>query len=142
MTAGRSTLGRFLLGPGGRAGATVLEFALVAPFFLAVLLGAVELGRFVFTYTVMSHAVEQATRYATVNYNATNDEIRAVAEDAFYLIDSAKIASLNVTSPVNTADQTKLVTVEMRYDFELLLPFIQVHTMPIEANSRGFLIEE
>ncbi|CAH2602016.1 putative TadZ/CpaE, associated with Flp pilus assembly [Rhodovastum atsumiense] len=47
---------------GARAGATALEFALVAPAFLALLLGIMELGFLLYAQTALDYAARQAAR--------------------------------------------------------------------------------
>lgn len=68
---------------GRRRGATMIEFSLGFLIFLIVLLGIMEFGRAVWTYTTVAHAAKQATRYAMIRGTAivaTDAEVRAVAE--------------------------------------------------------------
>jgi len=53
-----------------RRGATAVEFALILPPFLLLLLGVVEFGRALWTQSALHFAVEEAARCATVD--ATN----------------------------------------------------------------------
>lgn len=48
----------------GTAGATLVEFALVAPAFLLLLFGIVEFGLLFWTTLTMQHAVREGARYA------------------------------------------------------------------------------
>ena len=52
---------------GCRKGATAVEFALVVPVFLVMVMGVVEVGRVLWIKATMQHAVEQTTRYFMVN---------------------------------------------------------------------------
>jgi Flp pilus assembly protein TadG len=132
-------LTRFLAGPDSQTGGTLVEFALVLPTLILFLYGVIEFGRVLFTQGVLYLATEEATRFAAVNYTATEAQIQEAAESRFVLIDPAKITNFNVTSTLNAADQTKLVTVEITYAFEPLVP-IGWSSIPLFGHSRGFLV--
>ncbi|WP_156842626.1 TadE family protein [Novosphingobium aquimarinum] len=72
-----------------RAGVTVVEFALVAPVFLLLLMGTFEIGHMAYANAVLSGAVEQAARTATIEAGdiaaadaRVEDTIRMVVPDA------------------------------------------------------------
>lgn len=48
-------------------GQALVEFALVVPWFLLLLFGIIEAGRFIFYYESLSHATREGARYAIVN---------------------------------------------------------------------------
>ena len=50
-----------------RQGNTAVEFAIVLPVFLLLVLGIIEFGRLLWTQSTLQHAVEAAARCATVN---------------------------------------------------------------------------
>ena len=84
-------------------GQGVLEFALALPITLLIILGIIEFGRMMVTYTAISSASREAARYgAAVGDDGTGtlakfedcDGIRAAARrvtDAFLLIEDASI---------------------------------------------------
>jgi hypothetical protein len=45
----------------------MVEFALVAPIFFALLLGIIEAGRFIFYYETLANAAREGARYAIVH---------------------------------------------------------------------------
>lgn len=121
-------------------GSPSIEFAILFPLFLLMIFGVMEFGRVLFTYGLLTFAAEEATRYATVDYDASVAEIRNVAEDKLQLIDASNITGFDVRSVIN-ADQTRLVTVEIDYDFAPMVP-IGWTTIPLTGHSRGFLVDE
>jgi Flp pilus assembly protein TadG len=131
----------FLSAPHARSGATAVEFGAIAPVFLVVLLGILEIGRVLFTQGVLYFSAEETTRYATVNFDATTQELQTVAESKFLMIDPERISQFNVSSVLNTDDQTRLVTVEIAYDFETLTP-IGLGPLTLVGHSRGFIVSE
>lgn len=67
--------------PRGRHGQSVVEFALVLPIFLALLLMAVDFGRLFFTYIQVSNAAREAAAYgATQPTDTSGMQARAVQE--------------------------------------------------------------
>ncbi len=123
-----------------RRGVSAAEFALLAPVFLAMLLGAIEFGRAAYTQGVVSFASEEATRYAVVNYSISETEVRDVAEACLLGIDPGRINAVIVTGPIDPVDNTRSISVEVSYNFEFLLPFLPDGIIPISGKSRGFLI--
>jgi len=126
--------------PDDRRGITAVEFALVAPAFFALLFGVIELGRAAYTQGVVSFAAEEATRYAIVNYNITEEEVRDLTEDCLLGINRDRINAIVVTGPIDPADNTRTISVEVSYNFEFLLPFLPKGDVAITGTSRGFLI--
>lgn len=54
--------------PGRRSrGQALVEFALVAPLFFVLLLGIVEVGRYIFYYEMLNNATKEGARYAIVH---------------------------------------------------------------------------
>jgi hypothetical protein len=125
---------------GDREGITAVEFALMAPVFLTLFFGVIELGRAAYTQGVVSFAAEEATRYAVVNYDISEQEVVDLTEDCLLGVDRDRINAIVVTGPINPADNTRTISVEVSYNFEFLLPFLPGDTITISGNSRGFLV--
>lgn len=53
--------------PADIRGATAVEFALIAPILLSLLLGAVEAGRFIWIDAALDHAMREAARCASLD---------------------------------------------------------------------------
>lgn len=121
-------------------GVSAVEFALLAPAFLGMVIGVIELGRAAYTQGVVSFAAEEATRHAVVNYAISEQEVRNLTEDCLLGIDPSRIDAIVVTGPINPADNTRTISVEVSYNFEFLLPFMPATAIPISGTSRGFLI--
>ncbi len=123
-----------------RSGLSAVEFALLAPVFLGMVLGVIEIGRAAYTQGVVSFAAQEATRYAVVNYAISEDQVRDLTEDCLLGIDRGRINAIVVTGPINPVDNTRTISVEVSYNFAFLLPFLPAGTIPISGTSRGFLI--
>ena len=134
-------LPRFFAAPDGERGNALVGFALILPALMTFFYGIVEFSRVLFTQGILFLAAEEATRFAVVNYDATEAQIQKVAEDSFIMIDAGKISSFNVSSTLDAADRTKDVTVEITYAFEPILP-IPWTSISLVGHSRGFIVLE
>jgi Flp pilus assembly protein TadG len=121
------------------SGSQVVELALTLPVLLTLIYGVMECGRVMFTHAALNFAAEEATRYATVNYDASISDIKNIANDRLIVIDPAGITRVDVSSQLDPSDQTKLVTVEIAYDFQPILP-IAWGSFSLTGHSRGFRI--
>ena len=134
-------LKRFFATPDGEMGTALVGFALTLPALMTFFYGIVEFSRVLFTQGILFLAAEEATRFAVVNYDATEAQIQKVAEDSFIMIDAGKISSFNVSSTLDAADQTKDVSVEITYAFEPIMPILWT-SISLVGHSRGFIMLE
>ena len=83
-----------------RAGATAVEFALVAPALFLTLFGAIEFGRLLWTQAALHFAVEEAARCASVTPSVcgTSAQISSYAANAVSPLDIAASA-FTATTP-------------------------------------------
>ena len=66
------TRSRFAPTTAGTAGTVAIEYGLVLPVVLLFTLGAMDVGRLLWTYTNLSRAAEAAARCGAVNVDVTN----------------------------------------------------------------------
>jgi|GEM_PF-1583610 len=129
-------------------GVAAVEFSLTFPIYLGVIILVVEMARLIFTFAIIMHAAEEATRHALVNYDATPAEIQTFAQNSMVGLDPDNLTAIIVTAPVDAADQTKLITVEVQYDYVPILPihkFVDAASengFALTGQSKGFLTEE
>ena len=135
----RSALRRLFAGGGDSQGTALIEFGLLFPGFILVTYGVIEFARVLFIQAILFYSAEEATRYAAVNYDATAQNVRDVVESKFILIDPDNITNFNIIADINPVDQTKLVTVEITYTFEPILP-IGWTSITLFGHSRGFIV--
>lgn len=130
------------------SGVAAVEFAMTIPIYLGSIIMLVELSRIVYTQGVVLYAAEEATRYALVHYDATSADVQTIAEQNLLGLDPDNITAIIITSPVDPSDQTKLVTVEVQYQY---LPILSLEAfldlgsdagLAIKGESSGFLTEE
>ena len=80
-----------------QAGATAVEFALIAPILFLLLFGAMEAGRLLFVQAALHHAVADAARCASINPDTCS------SPKALALEIQAGMAALSAPMPVDAA---------------------------------------
>lgn len=94
-------------------GQALVEVALVAPLFFALLFGLIDLGRVIWAVDVVGGAAREGARYASVHHGTpgatvrvTKDEIKAHAL-GFVVAGGTSTAATVCFSPVTIASQTQ-----------------------------------
>ncbi len=104
---------------GGQGGQSLVEFALVVPLLLVLIIGIAEFGRAWMTRTIMTGAAREAVRIAAVrNGSGTTDNTwRARAEEV--------LSSAGITGATVTLDDGGVafgtVTVRVAYEFPVVV---------------------
>lgn len=121
---------------------TVGAAALALPVLLCGIYGSLEIGRYAYTQGALVYSVEETTRFATVNFDATDEDLKTVASDRMMGIQKDKIQAINVQSTLNAADQAKLVTIEIQYQHDFIMPIFDMDSVTVRSSSKGFLVEK
>ena len=102
-------LPRLLRSAKANSGTSALEFAIVAPVFLTMLLGVAELGRLAWTQSSLQYAVERAARCASLGLSqcATTADIQSYAAAS---LDTTSVAasSFAVSNCTNNGTQVSI----------------------------------
>jgi Flp pilus assembly protein TadG len=121
--------------PGNRGkraarGQGLVEFALILPVLLLIMLAILDFGRAIYAYSVVSNCAREGARYASVAPDDTAG-ILNTARGAGIALDPAQL-SVVVSQP--TSDT---VRVSVRYSFALITPFVASATgrSPIVLTS-------
>jgi Flp pilus assembly protein TadG len=126
-------------------GATLVEFALVAPMFFLVLFSIVEAARFVFYYEMLNNATRDGARYAIVHgensFDPTGppndpsgaDVIARVKQSAIGILGSAVSVTPTWTPAKNERGTT--VTVHASYTYSTVIPLVPLPPITVEAES-------
>lgn len=109
-------------------GQSVVEFALVLPILILLLLAIMEGGRIFAGYVELQNAARDATRYASINVKnkTAPSAIKTYAEDRLTLLDPTKLA-FSIKSPTWSGTEyssDKVVEIELSYPLEITTPII------------------
>lgn len=124
------------------AGQTLIEFALLIPVVLALILGFLDLGRAIFYYSSLSNAVREATRYAIVQNPYDEEKIKDKLVDyAFALTNTPNPLDRNdiiiTLLPLDNDPKTN-ISITATYVFVPITPFIAPDgfTLEVQSNMR------
>lgn len=128
-------------------GQTLVEFALILPIFVVVLVGIFDGGRLVFAYNTVSNAAREGGREATVNQTITDIQDRA-AQHAIALDISAADVDVDFRTPgqpstpgsCNSALNSSaifgcLAVVQVSYEYFAATPIIGGLIGPIQVTG-------
>lgn len=65
-------IARLRLLPGNRSGSAIIEFGILAPAIITLLLGVVQVGMWMQTYNALRSVAAESGRYVAVEYQKTN----------------------------------------------------------------------
>lgn len=119
-------------------GTTAIEFGLISIAFLTLVFGVFETGRLVLTQNALQYSLENATRYALVTEDVTEDELgEYIAADMTAMtLDTSKM-DVNIDFADNSG--IDFIEISGTYDFTpMMLAFLPESwtNITVTANSR------
>ncbi len=114
-------------------GVAAVEFALVAPFFLMMVLGLIDFGRMFWVKSTMQFVVEQSARHAMVNPAITTTLLEDYADTQ-----SANIGLTNATFIATSSSSGGINYMSIRgsYTFTFITPLITSTGVDLAALSK------
>jgi Flp pilus assembly protein TadG len=111
-----------------------VEFALVIPLLLLVLVGIVDFGRAIFAYNGLSNAARSAVREAIVNQtpSAIQD---VVTKETIGLITTSDVTYTDGSDPCTPVKLGCIARVEVQHDFQPATPILNAIVGPIILSS-------
>jgi hypothetical protein len=103
------------------SGATAVEFAIVGPIFLIMLIGIVQLSIAYFHGSSVQWAVDRAMRVAMVDADITSAEVEALISESLGDINSPEI---DLTFSVDTSSDIHLAHVVANYEIPVQILFM------------------
>lgn len=102
-------------------GQSLVEFALVMPLLLMILIGIIEFGFMFSNYITLTNASREAARVVSLGgtYDQAEDRIAGVSG----LLDSNEI-TMQTSVDVSTLGRGDSITVTLRYPYHFLTPFL------------------
>jgi hypothetical protein len=120
-------------------GQTLIEFALLLPVFLVLIIGFLDLGRAVFYYSALSNAVRESTRYAISQRNLSEDDIKdKVIEYAFALQNTPnplESDDITISYPLIEHGINMTISIKATYTFLPVTPFIAPSGIDLVVQS-------
>ena len=142
-------------------GQSLVEFALILPAFLMLIMGIVEFGRMMITYAGVASASREAARYgATVGVNPTGVEhfadcagIRAEAKrvaaiapitdaDISIQYDNPSTGFFEAACPPSQFELGDRIIVSVSITFEPIVPLIDLGSIPMTSETRRTVLRD
>jgi len=114
----------------------MIEFALIAPTLLAMLMGIAVLGYMFLAQAGLRTAVEDAARYATIYPRPTQAQIEARITSRRFGMNPANIVAPTIT--FNTASTPNYVTISMGYNLTINY-LIGTQTLALSETRRAYV---
>lgn len=101
-------------------GQSVVEFALVIPILLLLVIGFLDLGRAMYTQSVLANAAREGARVAIIRTNSVGDIRKAVKANAI----GVEVSDSDITIDPESRTAGRPVSVSVTSRFYALTPFI------------------
>lgn len=129
-------------------GQTLVEFALILPIFVLVLMGIFDFGRAIYAYNTINNAARQAVRVGIVNQNVGAIDAEAIQHGVSLGLDAGDV-TVTFLAPDYTSTGTCpatprygcVVEVEVHYQYTAATPIIGtiVGVLDLEGSSRQLI---
>ena len=122
-------------------GTAFIEFGLLAPIFLLVIVGIVDFGRMGWLSNTVEHAATEGARYAAVHGSnkatvATTQTITDLVRDRAELIPPSDMNIEVSWTPTDNNNPGSTVTVQVTYNYEyLLVGFLGFDPVDLQGTS-------
>ncbi len=133
-----------------REGSAAVEFALIGPLFIALMLGVMQIGIGMQNYNAMRAIASDTLRYSMVNYQTNNDLTdtqvrdftRSIATRSPYGLNSTRLAvqvdSVATPRVIGTLEKTLTIT----YSVPTVLGIIGISDFPVSYSQSIFLVSD
>lgn len=121
---------------GDECGASAVEFALVIPVLLTMIIGIMQIAIMFFADAGLQQAVETGARYATIYPNPSDAQILAKVSSSKFGLDNSRITGPSVSH--GTANGVKFVEVTMAYAVPLNFIFFQTDPVSLSHTRRAY----
>ena len=118
-------------------GTSAVEFALIMPIFLLVIIGVGELSRAIWIYGTVAHAAREGTRYALVRGAENKAPVTAADVESYVRAKAGYGSLLQVTTtwqPDNKAGS--IVQVSVQYEFTSVASLLPLPPLALSSTSR------
>jgi Flp pilus assembly protein TadG len=132
------------LRPKKEEGASLVEFAILAPLFVALLFGLVEFGLAMYSKGILTNASREGARYGVVYASPRKTEAEVTAKVQEYLSNSgfSDLVTINVIGAQGTSGTPLTVSVTYPYNFQVLPNFVCGFTGPLNLTANTVMLME
>jgi len=118
---------------GNNSGASALEFAILLPVFVTMLLGTVQVGMLFYQAGTVQHALEDTAREVMVQSSMTSGQIETSIRSRLQDLVSNEVV---VTYSVETVGEASVANINASFTLDLFIPFVPAFSVPMVAETR------
>jgi len=134
---------------GDTAGAAAIEFALIGPAFIVMMLGVLQVGMGLQSYNAMRSLSADVARYSMVQYQTgnevSNSQIRQWtrnhARGAPYMLDPDRLGVTVQDAPTQRVAGAKELEIKVTYRITSVLEFIDIEAPTLNFKRPVFLLD-
>jgi len=116
------------------AGATLaIEFGILFPVLILIVLGALEFGRALESRNQMSHALSRAVRVVNLDAGQTTT---AIADLMAAYLDDFDADDLTITAVSTTISGIDYMDISVTFPFDVIIPFSTVSGVTLNVDTR------
>ena len=120
-----------------RRGASALEFALVAPLLILIIVGIAQMGTLYMAHAGLRNLVADSARFASISPRPTDTAIKDRLRTGGFGLQSSALGEPVVT--YGNADGANWANIEMRYTVQLNFVFWQPAPIQLVETRRVFI---
>ena len=110
----------------GEGGATAVEFALIFPLFIGLLIGIFEFSRMMFVVSSVQYSVDRAARMVVIDPSVSASDVEADIQNLLAVSNSPTVALSVNTTNIGTTD---IAQVSAHYDHVVTPLFFEPFTV-------------
>ncbi len=118
-------------------GAAAVEFAILAPVLILVIVGIAQLGILFLSNAGLRSAVAEGARYATIFPRPTDSQIRQRISDARFGLNPARLSTPTIVYGV--ADGANYADITVSYSVPLDFIFFNLPPVTLTESRRAFI---
>lgn len=129
-------------------GAVAVEFSLLGPLMITLMLGVVQIGMAMMSYNSLRSVANEAARYTVVNYQNANkmtttqvgSVTRALATTGAYNLQSSRLTVTVTTPTTQRVTGAKEMSLKLDYNVPTILALIGVGDIPMTYTRPIFVV--
>ncbi|MEZ5865254.1 MAG: TadE/TadG family type IV pilus assembly protein [Geminicoccaceae bacterium] len=120
-----------------QAGNAALEFALIAPVLLFVLLGMMEYGRFFYAQSTLQSATAVALRQAAIDTGLDENAARTLFAAELVGLDPHGLTGFSLSRTTEPGTSLQRITLRATFAFQPVVAFVFSRPVSVEASALG-----
>ena len=139
-------IARLRLLPGDRSGSAIVEFGILAPAIVTLLLGVVQVGMWMQTYNALRSVAAESGRYVAVEYQKTNRisnvrmalwaRNRAISD---YMFEGSQLSTSVVDASTQSITGVTEKTLTLNYTMDSFMDIVGIDDIPVSFSRPIFV---